>query len=69
MGLLQIGPRYLPAAEVSLITMLEIVMGPLLVWWVLGEYPGEATLWGGAAIIVAILVHAFWQLRHLAPQR
>jgi drug/metabolite transporter (DMT)-like permease len=68
-GLLQIGPRYLPAAEVSLVTMLEIVMGPLLVWWILGEYPGEATLWGGAAIIVAILAHASWQLRHLAPQR
>ncbi len=64
-GLLQIGPRYLPAAEVSLITMLEIVMGPLLVWWVLGEYPGTATLWGGAAIITAILTHALWQLRHL----
>lgn len=64
-GLLQIGPRYLPAAEVSLITMLEIVMGPLLVWWILGEYPGMATLWGGAAIITAILAHATWQLRHL----
>ena len=68
-GLLQIGPRYLPAAEVSLITMLEIVMGPLLVWWVLGEYPGTATLWGGAAIITAILAHALWQLRHLRGQR
>lgn len=64
-GLLQIGPRYLPAAEVSLISMLEIVMGPLLVWWVLGEYPGTATLWGGGAIITAILAHALWQLRHL----
>ena len=68
-GLLQIGPRYLPAAEVSLITMLEIVIGPLLVWWVLGEYPGNATLWGGSAIIIAILAHASWQLRHLAPHR
>ena len=68
-GLLQIGPRYLPAAEVSRIAMLEIVMGPLLVWCVLGEYPGKATLWGGAAIITAILAHALWQLRHLRGQR
>ena len=61
-GLLQIGPRYLPAPEVSLITMLEIVMGPLLVWWILGENPGTVTLWGGGVIITAILVHAIWQL-------
>jgi drug/metabolite transporter (DMT)-like permease len=68
-GLLQIGPRYLPAAQVSLISMLEIVMGPLLVWWALGEDPGEATLWGGAVILVAILGHASWQLRPRKAQR
>ncbi len=64
-GLLQLGPRYLPAPEVSMITMLEIVVGPLLVWWVLGENPGQATLIGGSVILVAIFAHAFWQLRHL----
>lgn len=67
-GLLQIGPRYLPAPEVSMITMLEIVVGPLLVWLVLGENPGRATLIGGAIILVAIISHALWQLRHLAAQ-
>lgn len=64
-GLLQIGPRYLPAPEVSMITMLEIVVGPLLVWLVLGENPGKATLIGGAIILAAILAHAVWQLRHI----
>jgi len=64
-GLLQLGPRYLPAPEVSMISMLEIVVGPLLVWWVLGENPGQATLTGGVIILLAILTHAFWQLRHL----
>lgn len=66
-GLLQLGPRYLPAPEVAMITMLEIVVGPLLVWWVLGENPGRATLLGGAVILVAIFAHALWQLRHLRP--
>lgn len=61
-GLLQLGPRYLPAPEVSMITMLEIVIGPLLVWWVLGENPGQATLIGGAVILVAILAHASREL-------
>lgn len=68
-GLLQLGPRYLPAPEVSMITMLEIVVGPLLVWWVLGENPGPATLIGGAVILVAILAHAVWQLRHLRASK
>ena len=67
-GLLQLGPRYLPAPEVSMITMLEIVIGPLLVWWVLGENPGQSTLIGGAVILVAILAHAVWQLRHLGAK-
>lgn len=65
-GLLQIGPRYLPAPEVSMITMLEIVIGPLLVWLVMGENPGQATLIGGGIILAAITSHALWQLRHLA---
>lgn len=68
-GLLQIGPRYLPAPEVSMITMLEIVVGPLLVWWVLGEDPGQATLIGGALILAAIFAHASWQLRHMAGRQ
>jgi len=66
-GLLQLGPRYLPAPEVAMITMLEIVVGPLLVWWVMAEHPGRATLIGGSVILCAILAHALWQLRHLRP--
>lgn len=62
-GLLAIGPRYLPAAEVTLITMLEIVIGPALVWWVLGEVPARASLIGGAVILLAITAHALIRLR------
>ncbi len=62
-ALLQMGTRYLPAPEVTMITMLEIVIGPLLVWLVLAENPGPATLIGGAVIVSAITAHAVWQLR------
>lgn len=48
------GPRYLPAPEVSLLMLIEAVAGPLIVWWALGEYPGAATLTGGAVILAAI---------------
>lgn len=61
-GLLLLGPRYLPAAEVSMITLLELILGPLLVWAVLGEHPGQRTLLGGAIIIMAVLFHALRRL-------
>lgn len=35
--LINIGPRYLPAAEASLILLLEVLFGPLLVWLFIGE--------------------------------
>src|SRR3546814_1616435 len=38
-ALITVGPRYLPAAEVGLITLLETVLGPFWVWLVLAEYP------------------------------
>ena len=62
-GLLSIGPRYLPAAEVSMFTVLEVILAPLLVWFVLGENPGSKSLIGGAIIVSAIFLHALWRLR------
>lgn len=61
-GLLSIGPRYLPAAEVSMFTVLEVILAPLLVWFVLGENPGSRSILGGAVIIAAIFVHTLWRL-------
>lgn len=49
------GARLIPAAESSLIGMLEIVLGPLWVWLVLGERPATASLAGGAVIFAAVL--------------
>ncbi len=57
-GLMYIGPRYLSAAEVSLISLLESLLGPLLVWWVLSENPGVYTLIGGIIIIIALALNA-----------
>jgi drug/metabolite transporter (DMT)-like permease len=54
--LLTIGARLIPAAQVGLITLLEVVLGPLWVWLALDERPGTLTLVGGAVVIAAILV-------------
>ena len=48
---LTIGGRLIPAGEVALITLLEIVLGPLWVWVFLGERPSTATLVGGAIVL------------------
>jgi drug/metabolite transporter (DMT)-like permease len=55
---LTIGARLIPAAEVALITLLEIVLGPLWVWVFLSEQPGAATLAGGAIVLAAVLIQA-----------
>lgn len=61
-GLLMLGPRYLPAPEVSMITLLEVILGPLLVWAVIGENPGQMTLIGGAIIVITVALHALCRL-------
>ncbi|MGR3290177.1 MAG: DMT family transporter, partial [Paracoccaceae bacterium] len=38
-ALLSIGPRFITAAEVSLLMLLESVLAPLLVWYAMGEFP------------------------------
>jgi drug/metabolite transporter (DMT)-like permease len=60
------GARLIPAAESSLIGMLEIVLGPLWVWLVLSEHPGAASLLGGALIFTAVLAPSV--VRLLAPR-
>ena len=55
---LTIGARLIPAAEVALITLLEIVLGPLWVWLVQSEQPSVATLAGGAIVLGAVTLQA-----------
>ena len=56
------GARLIPAAESSLIGMLETVLGPLWVWLVLSERPGAASLTGGALILAALLANTLVDL-------
>ena len=53
---LTIGARLIPAAEVALITLLEIVLGPLWVWIALGEQPSVTTLIGGGIVLAAVVI-------------
>jgi len=46
-------PRLL-AAEVGLLSLLEVILGPLWVWLSRGEEPGAAVLMGGLIVIAAL---------------
>jgi drug/metabolite transporter (DMT)-like permease len=61
------GARLIPAAQSSLIGMLETVLGPLWVWLVLNERPGSASLMGGALILAALLANTLVDL--VTPRR
>jgi len=61
------GARLIPVAESSLIGMLEVVLGPLWVWLVLGERPDAASLTGGALILSALLANTVVDL--VMPRR
>jgi len=56
--LLTIGARLIPAAQVALISLLEVVLGPFWVWLAVGERPGLATVIGGAIIVAAVVLQA-----------
>ncbi|MDW3203905.1 MAG: DMT family transporter [Alphaproteobacteria bacterium] len=68
-GLIALGPRRLPAAEVSLLLLLETIIGPIWVWAILDETPGLYALIGGAVVLGSLSAHAVWRLkrRPVAP--
>ena len=59
-----IGSRTVPAAELALLSMTEVVLGPFWVWIFLGETAGVYTLLGGVVLLTAIAGNALSGLRH-----
>lgn len=57
--LFTLASRHLPAAELTLLALAELVFAPAWVWLAVGEVPAPATFAGGAIIVVALLVQAF----------
>jgi len=67
LAFLTMAARLIPAAEVALITLLEVVLGPLWVWLALTERPSTATLLGGIVVIAAVVLQAL--PRRYQPRR
>ncbi len=63
MALITFGPKLIPAPEVSLVMLMETILGPLWVWLVFSEEPHRQTFIGGAIVITAILINAALGIR------
>lgn len=61
------GSRHLVAAELALLSLSEVVLGPIWVWIAVDEVPADTTLIGGVVVLAAILVQALSGMRRRPP--
>ena len=61
--LVVLGTRYIPAAQVGLLAMVEPVLAPIWVWMGVGEVPSLATIVGGAIIFSAITIDGILNIK------
>ena len=62
--------RTLSAIELSLLALLEPILGPAWVWFLMGEHPGPDALAGGAIVLGAVItneIFAAWRGRPTEP--
>jgi len=62
-----LGSRSLPAAELALLSLAEVLLGPLWVWLFIGETATLNTLTGGAVLLAAISGNALSGKRRKPP--
>ncbi len=63
LALFTLGSKVVPAAELVLLSLTEVLLAPLWVWWLLGETVSAATLGGGAILLLALAGNALSGLR------
>ena len=56
--------RFVPSSTVSLIMLLETVLGPLWIWWGIGEEPTNAMLLGGTIVVFSLTAFLINQRRN-----
>jgi drug/metabolite transporter (DMT)-like permease len=55
--------RVLPAPEMSLLALLEVIFGTLWAWWGANEAPSLAVIGGGLTVILALAANEAMALR------
>ena len=61
--LVTIAPRFISAPEVNLFFLLEVIIGPIWVWFIINEKPSIETIIGGFVILVTIATHSYAALK------
>lgn len=69
LAFLTTGARLIPAGEIALITLLEVVLAPLWVWIAISERPSPAALAGGVVVIFAVVLQATQRTQPSAVRR
>lgn len=62
-----IGSKALPAAELTLLSNIEVLLGPFWVWAFMGEAVGQGTLLGGLILLAAVVANGLMGIRPAAP--
>lgn len=62
-----LGSKTVPAAELTLLSLAEVLLGPLWVWLFLGETITAYTLIGGTILLAAIAGNALSGARRKPP--
>jgi drug/metabolite transporter (DMT)-like permease len=58
-----LGARYILPAEVGLIGIVDVILGPLWVWLLFNENPGTRALIGGGVVLAAVCTYLFAQIK------
>ena len=66
MVLYTLGSRVVPAAELALLSNIEVMLAPLWVWLFLNETASTATFVGGAILLVAVVMNGLSGARRMA---
>jgi len=59
MLLYTLGSKVVPAAQATLLSLVEVLLAPLWVWLLLNETVSRGTLIGGAVLLAAVLLNAY----------
>ncbi len=62
-----IGSKSVPAAELTLLSLAEVLLAPVWVWLALGEVPTALTMAGGAILLGAVAFNALTGARRRLP--
>ena len=57
-----LGSRSLPAAELALLSLAEVLLGPIWVWLFVGETPTFFTIIGGLVVVLAVGVRSLSEM-------